>query len=462
MSPLRTAVRSRLGVSTLILLLALSVFPTVAARPPIHAASTAEISPSNGSATCPAYFTGPGVANTSWNATTSTCTVTARVNVGPTVCIGSTPGGCVGNATDDLVVDAGVKVVLLGAGGGQVAQLCVYSTLENHGTIDGASYCDYGTIINYGTIKIPIGNYFMTLPDNGFGILDNRQGGQIINDYNFIDAGKVVNNGTIYNHGQFGNDNQYHGTFANLGTFVGSAPCFSFAGCRTWVGLYDNVTSSGTVINQLGNGVLLTITGATGTNVVVISQNQTNAAPMGLGSLNISSALFYDVMINGISTGTARLCIANAHVSESMDGGMQYWNGTAWAFAGSQAVNPVQLNTSTLVNATTTTSTSQTFMVCGDIPVVDLVGTPIGTGTPLSASQQTISTSQATTSGNTAHTAVSASGTNPSTSSGNTPTTMGGAPVDYGPYLAAGITLTLLALALGFVLSRRRTGPSKP
>jgi hypothetical protein len=371
----------------MILLLSVSIVSSQAIPAPALPASTAELSPSNGATVCPMYFTGPGVAQTVWNATSSTCTITAQPNVGPTVCISSSPGGCTGNATGELIIDSGVTVVMLGSIGSQIANLCVYSTLENHGTIIGGSFCDYGTIINYGTIEIPRGNYFMTLPYNGFGILDNRQGGEIVNDYNFIDAGTVINNGTFYNHGQFGNDNQYNGTFANQGTFVGSSPCFSFDGCHTWLGIY-NVTS-GTVINQLGNGVMLTITGASGTNVAVISQNQTTAAPMGLGSLNISSALFYDVMINGISTGTALLCIVDSHASEGMTGGMQYWDGTNWAFAGNQTVS--QMTQTHSLNGTSSTVTSSILTLCGDIPVADLAGTPIGVGTPLGTSQQTTS-----------------------------------------------------------------------
>jgi len=389
-----------------------------------------------------------------WNNDTSTCAISANPNVGPTVCIVSSGGGCAEAPADVFVVDQGVTVVLKN-NGSALAQFCVYSTLVNKGTIIGGSFCDYGTIINYGTIKIPIGNYFMTLPDNGFGILDNRPGGQITNDYNFIVAGKVTNNGTIYNHGQFGNDNHYNGTFTNPGTFIGSAPCFSYDGCHTWVGVYDNVTSSGTVINQLGNGVLLTITGATGTNVAVISQNQTNSAPIGLGSLNISSALFYDVMINGISTGTARLCIANPYVSERTDGGLQFWNGTAWTFAGNQAIEQVPTSGPPPVNATSTTATSQPLMICGDIPVVDLTGTPIGTGTPLSASPQTTTSSRATNSGSLTQSSTRSTESTPTANSISTATSTVGTLLDYGPYLLAGVALILIAVALGFLLSRR-------
>jgi hypothetical protein len=336
----------------------------------------------------------------------------------------------------------------------QTADLCVYSTLENHGTIIGGSFCDYGTIINYGTIEVPRGNNFMTLPYNGFGILDNRQGGEIVNDYNFIDAGTVINNGTFYNHGQFGNDNQYNGTFANQGTFVGSSPCFSFDGCRTSLGIY-NVTS-GTVINQLGNGVMLTITGASGTNVVVTSQNQTTAAPMGLGSLNISSALFYDVMINGISNGTALLCIMDSHASEGMTGGMQYWNGTNWAFAGNQTIS--QATQTNSLNGTSSMVTSSTLSLCGDIPVADLTGTPIGVGTLLGTSQQTTSTTSSSTTipssssiGRTTGSSSASSSTSSSRSSTSTATTP-----HLTIYLAVGVAVVAVAGLAWYGVIRRK------
>jgi len=419
-----------------------------------YASTTVELSPSNGSLICRSYLDGPGALSAVWNNGTSTCTITANPDVGPTACIASNGTGCAEAPADVFVIDLGVTVVLQ-TQSGALAQFCVYSTLVNNGTIIGGSFCDYGTIINYGTIKIPIGNYFMTLPDNGFGILDNLRGGQLVNDYNFIDAGRVNNTGTIENHGQFGNDNHYHGTFTNRGTFVGSAPCFSYDGCYTWVGQYDNVTSSGTVINQLGNGVLLTITGATGTDVSVISQNQTNSAPMGLGSLNVSSALYYDVMIDGISTGTARLCIANSRVSESMAGGMQYWNGAAWTLAGNQAIEPVPMSSTPPLNATTTASTGESLMVCGDIPVADLTGTPIGAGTPLGTSQQTTSSTSATSPGSKTHSPTTSTEFTTSTSSATTPNSTGGTVVDFGPYLFTGLALILIVVALGLALSRR-------
>jgi hypothetical protein len=297
------------------------------------------------------------------------------------VCISSSPGGCTGNATDELVVDSGVTVVMEGQSQLRQALLCVYSTLVNYGLIEGGSFCDYGTVINYGRITVPKGGFFETLPFNGQGILDNRNGGEIVNDYNFVDAGTIINNGTIYNNGQFGNDNQYRGNFTNVGTFVGSAPCFGYNGCITWIGTY-NITSSGTAIYQFNGGLIVNFTGASGTNVAVISQNQTTSAPFGLGSISVASAVYYDVMVNGLSNGTARICVANGHVDRSMKGGMEYWNGSSWAFAQSQTLSESVRTMTTDANQSMTTSPSLAFILCGDIPVASLSGTPLGTGTP--------------------------------------------------------------------------------
>ena len=365
-----------------------------------NASATVELSPSNGSSICPAYLGGPGVSEVAWNATTSTCTSVANPDAGPTVCIASSGGGCAEAAADEFVIDAGVTVVVKVSGNqwAQSAAFCVYSSLVNYGTIQAGAFCDFGTVTNYGTIVIPRGGSFTTLSDNGHGLLLNEKGGTVINYYEVVDGSNVTNHGTFNNRGIFDNSITngagmfYHGTFENDGHFIGSAPCFTYEGCHTWVGTYN--ISSGTLINMFLNGVILSITGASGTGVTVSSENQTTVAPLGLGSLNISSVSYYDVLVSGLSAGTAHLCIANARVTQSMVGGMQYWNGNKWAFAQNQNVSevPRSLMPPTNTSATTTTTIPSIKMLCGDIPVLDLSGTPIGAGTPMTGSQQTTTT----------------------------------------------------------------------
>lgn len=366
----------------------------------VNASTTVELSPSNGSSICPAYLGGPGVSEVTWNATTSTCTSIANPDAGPTVCIASSGGGCAEAAADVFVIDAGVTVVVEVSGNQwvQLAALCVYSSLVNYGTIKAGSFCDYGTVTNYGTIIIPRGGSFTTLSDNGYGILLNEKRGTIINNYEVVDGSNVTNHGTFNNRGIFDNSITngagvfYHGFFENDGDFVGSAPCFTYEGCHTWVGTY-NITS-GTLINMFLNGVILSVTGASGTGVTVSSENQTTVAPLGLGALNISSVSYYDVMVSGLSGGTAHLCITNSRVTQSMVGGMQYWNGNQWAFAQNQNVSvvPASMMPPQNKSATTTTTTPSVNMLCGEIPVVDLNGTPIGAGIPMSTSKQNTTT----------------------------------------------------------------------
>lgn len=382
-----------MGVAVVLLafLLSLQTLPM-----PTHAETVYEISPSNGSTTC-GYLSGPGVDHVAWNSSNSTCTVFGnRVGTGipgPMACIANSnfSGSCAGTAIDRLIVDQGVTILLKAQTDTfyGVTLLCVYSTLENQGTIEGGSICDYGTIINYGTIIIPVGSFFETLPENGFGILVNEKGGDLVNNYIFSNAGNVFNNGTIHNRGVFyGNDNRYKGTLTNDGSYIGSAPCTSFDGCMSQITTYSNVTSTGTTIRQF-TGVSLYITGATSNQVVVISQNQTTAAPLGLGQFRASSAIFFDVLIIGISTGNARVCFTNSRVTPSMAGSMQYWNGTAWVLAGNQSLTSTTTTQPPTLNQTLTVVRVNNTL-CGDVPVAALSGTPLGLGSP-SATQESSS-----------------------------------------------------------------------
>src|SRR6266702_3558869 len=105
--------------------------------PNVYATSVVELGTVNGSTVCPKYLTGPGVSSTEWNATTSTCTVIAQPNVTPTLCIAAA-SPCAGAAIDEFIIDSGVTLVMQRqAGAGTLSLLCVYSTLENHGVIEG-------------------------------------------------------------------------------------------------------------------------------------------------------------------------------------------------------------------------------------------------------------------------------------------------------------------------------------
>jgi len=69
---------------------------------------------------------------------------------------------------------------------------------------------------------------------------------------------------------------------------------------------------------------------------------------------------YYDVLIEGISDGTATVSITSDAV-QSDKTSMQYWDGTKWVYVTGKAVTD--------------------HTVSGDIPVRSLHGTPIAIGT---------------------------------------------------------------------------------
>lgn len=127
------------------------------------------------------------------------------------------------------------------------------------------------------------------------------------------------------------------------------------------------VQTGQTSVDQISSsGVSVVITGSTAvdaTAVTIATANEGTAQPPGTGQLSLGTAGFYDVDIQGISDGTAQVCISNSTVPSETT--MQYWNGGAgsWTAALNTIVTPGTPNT-----------------VCGDIPVSDLAGTPIAIG----------------------------------------------------------------------------------
>jgi hypothetical protein len=131
----------------------------------------------------------------------------------------------------------------------------------------------------------------------------------------------------------------------------------------------SNATVGGGVsVDQISStGVSVAITGSTapdGTAVTIATANEGAAQPPGTGQLSLGSAGFYDVNVQGISDGTALVCISSSTVSTQTTT-MQYWNsgGGSWMAA---------LNTSV--------TTGSPNMVCGDVPVAALTGTAIAIG----------------------------------------------------------------------------------
>ncbi len=131
------------------------------------------------------------------------------------------------------------------------------------------------------------------------------------------------------------------------------------------VGTSSSTVANGGVIANQGSvtGISVTITGSTaanGTPVGVITQDLSAPAP-GIGTSNLASPSYYDVLVTGITTGNAQVCISFTSASSGTT--MQYWSGTAWTSA-----------SNITVNGTT---------VCGTIPVSALTGTDIALGNPV-------------------------------------------------------------------------------
>lgn len=91
-----------------------------------------------------------------------------------------------------------------------------------------------------------------------------------------------------------------------------------------------------------------------GTTVTVTSQVLGSIPPPGTTSISLDSSEYFDVLLQGISDGIARVCIDYGSPTTVM----QYWDGD-WRLAGNQSF----------------TAPSTT---CGDIPVSSLTGTRLG------------------------------------------------------------------------------------
>jgi len=107
-------------------------------------------------------------------------------------------------------------------------------------------------------------------------------------------------------------------------------------------------------------GVSVSIVGSTapdGTSVAIATTTLSGVST-DVVQVGTNPAAYYDVNVQGISDGTATICITNSGVlGQTM---MQYWNGAQWVMA-----------TDVVVSGNT---------ICGNIPVSALTGTPIAIG----------------------------------------------------------------------------------
>jgi hypothetical protein len=118
---------------------------------------------------------------------------------------------------------------------------------------------------------------------------------------------------------------------------------------------------SATMMDQTSlTGVSVSITGSSapdGTSVT-IATTKLGGVSTDVIQVGTSPAAYYDVNVQGISDGTATVCITNSGLLGQTT--MQYWNGAQWVMA-----------TDVVVSGNT---------ICGNIPVSALTGTPIAIG----------------------------------------------------------------------------------
>jgi hypothetical protein len=403
-----------------------------------------ELSPSDGSTVCPNYFRGNESGGV-WNQSTLTCALAGGGNVYPAFCVSASPGGCTMSTIGKLVIDQNVTVLIDNGG-----SMAIFSEVDNYGTLI-SDVVNYGIIQNHGTVDLNSTNQLLNLPYNGLGLVNNTQGATI-NNWNYItNAGIIDNFGTINNYGQFITQECspcITGTLLNDGRYVGSAPAPVYS---TTVNLAGG---NGTADQNSTAGVSVEITGATGNNMTVSTQVEGSNAPPGLGSVQLSSTSYYDILIRGTTTGIAQVCITSKVVNSSA-GLIEYWDGTAWTAAANQTVS----------------GSLPPFTYCGDIFISALAGTPLAIGAPSSSSgnpgSSTGTTTETTTSQFTGNPTTSNVVTNQHTSSSST-SNSGGATAPAQPStfsetetLLAGAVVVLAVGVAAAVILRRRSGPHR-
>ena len=392
-----------------------------------NAGPVVELSSSNGSDVCPSYFKGNGSEGI-WSQAALTCTMT-RVNSTsfPNFCVSMSPGGCTLAPVGRLVIDDNVTVVAANGLG-----LVIYSELDNYGTLE-SGLVNYGTVVNHGTIDLNGTNQLLNLPYNGLGIINNTAGAGIYNWYYITNAGGIYNEGTIVNHGQFISQECapcITGVLVNDGNYIGSAPA---PVVTSSVNLYGG---NGTADQNSTAGVTVSITGATGTNITVSTQVQGAQAPPGIGSVRLNSTSYYDILIAGTTTGTARVCIASKGTNSSSIE-IAYWNGSTWAAATDQTVS----------------GSSPLFTSCGDMPVSALAGTPLALGTVITSGGNTGSATETSTASETSQSGPSTTSTQ--SRSTNAPPLSS---ASWAGVLTLGAVIVLTVGIAAFALLKRKAG----
>jgi len=269
-------------------------------------------------------------------------------------------GGTLDNQLGGSVkVESGTFLFDPGLGNGSVT-----GTINNYGTLDvtgvvTAMINNYGTFDNYGANSIwtletfdnyGVFNNFNTMGD--FGTLNNNAAATIDNTgYLFSNCGGVLNNA---------------GTMTGNPTIVES--------CQSSQQASATVTSGSTstaIFMDIGMNV--SISGTTGSTAEIIA-SQLTSQPTNTGGLTFqgsgnTSLGYYDLGVTGIAGGTAHLCMSNANADASTV--IDYYSNGSWVQAANIAATPGVL-------------------VCGDIPVSALSGSPFAIGGPRTSPTTTL------------------------------------------------------------------------
>lgn len=150
-------------------------------------------------------------------------------------------------------------------------------------------------------------------------------------------------------------EGDYASESTTVATCAGTFPTDTCMGTPSQPSGTLSATSSSTMVS-----VDLSGTSASGTVTLTISDDGDAPPPTG-ADINLGGGgAYYDVQVSGASDGVALVCITNFNIYFGTT--IDYWNGASWVSAG---------NIEVIGN-----------VICGDIPVSALSGSPIGIGTP--------------------------------------------------------------------------------
>jgi hypothetical protein len=236
--------------------------------------------------------------------------------------------------------------------------------LEGNDTVN-----NYGSLDSHGLVCLKSSDVFSNQGTfNNYGHTCNS--GTLDNAANFNNYGSTGNSGTLNNAAAATINNpgtifnSCAGVINNSGMITGNPVVFE--ACQSTQQGSASV-SAGSVPTQTFSttGLAVSVSGTTGTSVQ-ISTAQLTAQPTHTGGLSLSPAGgvavgFYDLSLSGIAGGTAHVCISRSNIDATTV--IDYFTAGSWTQAAMITVTPGTV-------------------VCGDVPVSALGGTPLAVGDP--------------------------------------------------------------------------------